>query len=286
MKSLPRLSNFNLYFYRSSQENTNPTILVQFPQLVYTTHGSITETLRGRPWGKVFAEWKSFFDALIEEDMQLVFFSESYQPPKDELKWLSHRSRFYQEECQTIEAIRKGEDISRHRTSGSALSVYRDYLEQNLKVYGKWVKVFDSDIALEMARYAKEHHVFAVFSDSIDFLFHAGNYRLWCIRNIRFDTLSTREINKFNFRKALGLFPEQMPLFATLCGGTFSMPLDKLQPFHNSFPEKARVKGIAKYVTKVQAREDPVDIEKIARRIGCTNEEVEASLEKYDLVSV
>lgn len=162
--------------------------------------------------------------------------------------------------------------------------MYRDYLEQNLKSYGKWIKLFDKDVSWEMARYAKENKVFAVLNNDIEFLIYEGNYRLWRVRNIQFDRMSTKEINKFNFRKALGLFPDHMPLFATLCGNGIISD-EKLKQFHNSFPEKARIKGIAKYVTKIKARDEEIDIEKVSKRIGCSNEEVEASLKKYDLVS-
>lgn len=259
--------------------------MIHFPSLIYTTKTTTVELLRGRRFGEILEELKSFFDALIVEDMELVFFSEGYQIVKDESKWLSHKTKHYMEECQIIEDIEKGADRfnSKHKpfNQGSAL---RSFLEQNLKSYGKWIKVFDMDVNLEMGRYAKDNKVFAVFNDEIEFLIYPGNYRLWRIRNIRFEDISTKEINKFNFRKALGLFPEHMPLFATLCGNDI-ISNEKLKTFHKGFPEKARIKGIAKYVIKVKGRDEDVDIEKVSKRIGCSKEEIEASLEKYDLVS-
>lgn len=259
--------------------------MIEFSSLAYTSHASASEILRGRRWGHLLEELKKFFDALIEEGIELVFFSEGYKTPQDDLKWLSYKTKIYFGDCEIMEDIQKGKDLSKIKSYKSAITIYRDYLEQNLKPYGKWIQVCDSEINVELARYAKENQVFAVFSDDIEFLIYEGRYRLYRIRNIRFDTISTKEINKFNIRKALGLFPEHMPLFATLCGNDI-ITEEKLETFHSSFPEKVRIKGIAKYVTKVKARDEPVDVEKVSNRIGCCKEDVEKSLQKYELVSV
>lgn len=256
--------------------------LIFFPSLVYVSQASTEEVLRGKCWGTILEGLKCFFDALVAEDMELIFFSDGYQVPKNEPNWLSNKTKRYLEECQVIEDIQKGVDVTKHKghSKGTAVTVYRDFLEQNLKSYGKWLKIFDKDVNIEMARYAKKHNVYAVFNDEIEFLVYPGHYRLWRVRNIKIDDFTTKEINKFNFRKALGLFPEHMPLFATLCGNDI-LTDEKLEAFHSSYPEKDRFKSIAKYVSKVQSRDSEVDIEKISKRIGCSKKLLEASLLKY-----
>lgn len=118
----PLFRKFNIVYF-CSKTDKNAIILIHFPSLIYATQASTVEVLRGRRWGTVLEDWKSFFDALIAEDMQLVFFIEGYQ--EDAVKWLSHKTRHYLEECQIIEDIEKGANLSEYKpyNQGSALSV-------------------------------------------------------------------------------------------------------------------------------------------------------------------
>uniref|UniRef100_A0A336LQ01 CSON000626 protein n=1 Tax=Culicoides sonorensis TaxID=179676 RepID=A0A336LQ01_CULSO len=270
--------------FKNSNSNKRPIIVLNFPSLVYVTNASIVEILKGRCWKTILEEIKGFLDNLMAEDMQLVFFSEGYFVPRNQETWLANKTKQYWKECELIEEIESNADITKDKShyQASAFTVYRDYLEQNLKSYGKWIKTFDSDVTFEMGCYAKENNVFAVMSDDTEFLIYEGNYRLWSVRKINFKDMTTKEFNKFNLRKALQLFPEHMPLFATLCGNDFNSD-EKLKQFHNSFPEKTKIKCIAKYVTKVKNRNEDEDLEKISKRCGLTEEEIKLSYEKYDL---
>lgn len=250
---------------------------------MYASKFLVLKEIQGKRWGEIAQQWKCFFDHLKNEGMKLIFFTEAFEDSERYEKLIENKTKVYYEACEALQNFEQGENLLENNLQNfRKLSGLDNYLEENLKCYGTWMQIYDEEVEFAMARYAKENKVFAVLTDKIEFLFYEGHYRVWRIRNIDFDALTTKEINKFNFRKALGLFPEHMPLFGTLCTSD-QIPREKLKTFQNSFPEKIQIKNIAKYVIKVKPRDAELDVEKVARRIGCSNDELSASLEKYEL---
>lgn len=127
------------------------------------------------------------------------------------------------------------------------------------------------DTDQEIARYATEHEVCAVFARDTDFMIFDGFWKLWSYVGIDLDGLKVKEFDRLIINHELDLTFKQRPLLAALMGNGITQKYqDKLLQFHESLGRNAfgeRFRKVALYIRdKCQTGNysHPDDIKKIA----------------------
>lgn len=95
-------------------------------------------------------------------------------------------------------------------------------MEMIAQTFGEMRFTVDHECDVEMANYAKQHHVMAIMSDNTDFLIYEGPWKQWTTKNLRVNHCGEVLTVEYD-RNAVRMMCQstQLPLLATLLGTDF-----------------------------------------------------------------
>lgn len=180
---------------------------------------------------------KSFFRQLKIYEVTLVFFIDGCIVDEKSQTKFNRIMSSYRKTIDLMDEIASGKTITDIMMDEKKNSSKLTPLDTSVvmmvlaKIYGQTYISYDVECDIALAKYATRNDVFAVLSSDSDFFIFPGNWRIWSVKNLCMNTLTTTEVDKCLLRAAMGLKEHQMPLLATLMGNDF-LPHDKLRNYH------------------------------------------------------
>lgn len=196
-----------------------------------------------------------FLKKLKATGAELMFLDSVYERQKDNLNWLQRNDKKYKDGLRLLDQIYKKPVLTELVKSGQIkkvvyminkdiTSLLRSTVEEE---FGPIKRVHN--IKQAVAAYALENNAYAIMADRSDYLVFSGDYKVWSLSNLDYDSLQTRQYDKKILRQSLGLSTNQIQLLALLYDYD-KIPSYELSSFYKSFDveDKQIVPKLIEYI--------------------------------------
>lgn len=221
----------------------------------------------------------------------MVFFERFFFEPASYNKSITRQNERYAKQIEIIDMVESGRSVD--EISNDFLLRYQTTIVESIaKQHGILNFNLGKDHSAAIARFASENNALAVLGDYFDHLIYPGNWKLWSIKSINIDSLTTNELNRHGLRSTLGLTDEQLVVLPTLAGNDIIRfeEIEEAIGANFRFTPGAKFPNIARYIKN----ELPAEIYQRARAIAwkmfgntreATLKRVKDSLNSYTAVS-
>lgn len=191
--------------------------------------------------GGQFREYKAnllqYVKRLTDLGISPVFFLDGHVEEGKLRCWLSRKNEMYKRIGKIYESVDEGANYSPIETASAVLPAgMHECTILTLKEAGFPVFCAIVECDLEIARYAREHQCFAVLSRDTDFVIlqSARYYLSLFYRHFDRRSMSTILFDRRAISKAIGLYPEHLPLLASLLQNDY-VDSSYLAPLYSKF---------------------------------------------------